>query len=231
MSVSSQILFRVALTSIVATGVMSAATGAVDLSKYRNFQLGSGLATVLKQAGSNASQVKVLHTRPALIQELEWRTESSGIATQIEPAKQIVFSFYKGDLFQVIVNYDHYDTEGLTGDDLVEAISSTYGLAVKPAASAKAATGRYGDEESVLAEWQDSAYCFYLLRSSYGPTFKLVGISKKLVAPAQAAILQAKHLDEADAPQREAQRIATEGETERVKLEKARLLNKRKFKL
>ena len=48
-----------------------------------------------------------------------------------EPAKQVVFSFYDGELFRIVVNYDRYETEGLTADDLVDAISATYGTCRK----------------------------------------------------------------------------------------------------
>ena len=109
---------RSALTSFLVFGVMSAATLAGDLSKYRNFQLGTDLPTVAKQAGANPSQAKVIHRRPALIQELEWRPQPLGSSSQTEPAKEVVFSFYDGELFRIVVNYDRYETEGLTADDL-----------------------------------------------------------------------------------------------------------------
>lgn len=221
---------RSAVTSFLVFGMMSAATLPGDLSKYRNFQLGMDLPTVAKQAGANASQVKVIHRRPALIQEVEWRTQPLGSSAQTEPAKEVVFSFYDGELFRIVINYDRYEIEGLTADDLVEAISATYGIAAKPTAPAKAAPGRYGDQEEVLAQWQNSQYRFDLIRSSYGPSFKLVGTLKRLDAPAQAAIIEAVRLDAKEAPQREAERIAREDETERAKLEKARHVNKPKFR-
>ena len=46
----------------------------------------------------------------------------------------------------------------------------------------------------------------------------------------QAAILEAKRLDDQEAPQRDAERVAREEEAERVKLDKARLVNKPKFR-
>lgn len=125
---------RSALTAFLVCGVMSAATVAGDLSKYRNFQLGTDLSIVAKQAGADPSQAKVIHRRPALIQELEWRPRPLGPSSQAEAANQVVFSFYDGELFQIAINYDRYEIEGLTADDLVEAISATYGTAATPAA-------------------------------------------------------------------------------------------------
>lgn len=65
---------------------------------------------------------------------------------------------------------------------------------------------------------------------SYGPTFRLVGFMKRLEAPAQAATLEAKRLDDQGAPQRDAARLAREEDTAKTKLVKARLVNKPKFR-
>ncbi|MBI3684374.1 MAG: hypothetical protein HY235_28710 [Acidobacteria bacterium] len=221
---------RPALPLFLVFGVMSAATSAADLSKYRNFQLGTDLSTVVKQAGANPSQAKVIHRRPALIQELEWRPQPLGASSQTEPAKNVVFSFYDGELFRIVVDYDRYETEGLTADDFVDAISAMYGPAAKPTAPVKVAPGSYGDQEEILAQWQDPQYRFDLIRFSYGPSFRLIGVLTRLEASAQAATLEATRLDDQEAPQRDAARIANEEEAARAKLEKARLLNKPKFR-
>jgi len=209
---------------------MSAAGWAGDLSTYRNFQLGTALATVAKQAGEDPSQAKVIHVRPVLIQELAWRPQPAGSSSQTETAKDVVFSFYDGQLFRIKVDYDHYQIDGLTTDDLVEAISAKYGSATKPPVPVNSAATSYGDHEQVLAQWQDSQYRFELIRFSYGRDFKLVGILKNLEASAQAATIEAARLDAEDAPQREAARIARQDETERARLDKARLANKAKFR-
>lgn len=219
-----------ALTSSLVFGVLVAAMPAGDLSKYRSFQLGTNLPTVAKQAGVNLSQATVIHSRPALIQELKWRPQSLGSSAQTETARDVVFGFYDGDLFQIVIDYDRYEIEGLTANDLTDAISATYGVAVKPTAPVKSAKGRYGDQEEILAQWEDSQHRFDLIRSSDGSSFKLVGVQKTLAGLAQAAMLEAARLDDKEAPQREAARIARDDEQERAKLEKARLLNKPKFR-
>ena len=230
MTQSRRIALGSTLASVLIVGVMSAATSPRDLSKYRKFRLGTNLSIVSKQAGANLSEVKIIHRRPALIQDLEWRPELMGSGAQSEAANQVVFRFYDAELYLIVVSYDRYNTEGLTGDDLIDAISLTYGLARKPAAAAKTVPGRFGDLEEVVAEWQDPEYRFELIRSSYGPSYKLVGVLKRLEAPAQAATIEAKRLDEQEAPQRDAVRRASEEEAERAKLEKARLVNKPKFR-
>ena len=56
---------------------LGAASPANDLSKYRGFQFGTDLSTVARRAGVDLSQVKVIHSRSALIQELGCRTGRS----------------------------------------------------------------------------------------------------------------------------------------------------------
>jgi hypothetical protein len=219
-----------ALTSLLVFAAMPAAAGAGDLSRYRNFQLGTNLPTVAKQAGANPSHARTIHLRPALIQELAWRPQSLGSTSQREPAQEVLFSFHDGELFQIVVNYDQYETEGLTANDIIDAISMTYGTSAKPPAAAKSTEESYGDRDEILARWQDSRYRFDLIRSSSGPSFKLVGVLKRLEATAQAAINEATRLDVQEAPQRDAARVASEAETERARLAKSRLLNKPKFR-
>src|SRR5258708_900124 len=94
-------LSRSALTSFLVSGVMSAATLTGDLSKYRNFQLGTDLSTVAKEMGADLSRVKVIHRRPALLQELAWRPQPLGSLSKAESAQEVVFSFYEGELFRI----------------------------------------------------------------------------------------------------------------------------------
>src|SRR5438477_6225398 len=138
---------RSALAAFLLFGVMSAATLTGDLSKYRNFELGTDLSTVAGQMAANPSQAKVIHRRPALIQELAWRPQPLGASSQTEPAKEVVFSFYNGELFQIAINYDRYQTEGMTSADLIEAISSTYGTAAKRTMAVKEVSTSGVDDE------------------------------------------------------------------------------------
>jgi hypothetical protein len=218
------------LTSLFVYGVMSAAAMGADLSQYRNIQFGTDLSAVSKQVGVSASEAKVIHSRPALIQELKWRPRGLGASPQAESVDEVIFSFYNGELYRIVINYDRYEIEGLTAEDVVNAISVTYGTAAKLTAPVKAAQDRYGDQEDVIARWQDPQYCFDLIRSSYGHGFSLIGVMTKLDSPAQAAMLEAKRLDDQEAPQREAARVASEQEAARDKLEKARLVNKPRFR-
>lgn len=217
-------LSRAALAAFLTFGIMSAA----DLSSYRSFQLGTDLPTVAKTIGALPSQAKVIHSRPALIQEWVWRPQPLGPSSRMEPAREVVLSFYEGLLFRIVISYDRYETEGLTTADFVEAISVTYGVPTMNAV--RADPGLYSNEGQVVARWQDSEYCFDLVRLPYGPSFNLVGVLKRLEATAKAAFVEAERLDYTEAPQRQAERIARDDETERARLQKARIVNKPKFR-
>jgi hypothetical protein len=223
----------------VVFGILAAApylvSGAIpamgaDLSKYRDFQFGADLAGIAKQTGANSSQVKVIHRRPSLIQELEWRPQPFGPPATTEAVQDVTFSFVDGKLFRIVVNYDRYETAGLTAGDIIESLSGDYGATAALPVLAKTDSRDYGDQEEVVGVWQDPQYRFTLTRTSYGPSYRLTGVMTQLAVPAQAAIAEAGRLDDIEAPQRAAARMAAELETDRIKLEKSRAANKAKFK-
>jgi len=206
---------------------------AQDLSRYREFQFGMNLPTVAKQADVKPSEAKAVHQRPAMIQELQWRPQHYLSAfPQSDPVKDVLFSFYNGELFRMVVNYDPGKTLGLTNDDLVGAISATYGIATRPAArmiTFSSAQG-YSETEKILARWEDAQYSFNLFRSSYQPNFGMVVFSKRVDALARLAIVNSIRLDEQEAPQREVARQQKEAQENRATEEKARLANKTNFR-
>ncbi len=206
---------------------------AQDLSRYREFQFGMNLPAVAKQADVKQSEARSVHQRPAMIQELEWRPQRFlSAAPQADPVKDILFSFYNGELFRMVVNYDPDRTQGLTNDDMVGAISTTYGIATRPAGkmiSFSSAQG-YSETEKVVARWEDSQYSFNLFRSSYQPKFGMVVFSKRLDALARLAVVEAIRRDEKEAPQREIERQKKEAQEIRATEEKARLANKANFR-
>jgi hypothetical protein len=79
-----------------------------DLSRYRNFELGSDLVSVSSQAGIASSEAKLIHQRPAVLQDLAWKPTPwvhGSNAPATDPVEQIVFSFYNDQLFRVVVDY------------------------------------------------------------------------------------------------------------------------------
>jgi len=214
--------------------VSAPAMGAPDLSRYRAFQFGETLPAVAKQAGLELSDVKLIHERPAVIQELEWPMWLTGVPSlRTEPVKTILFSFYNGELFRMLVTYDPDKTEGLTTEDMTEAISAKYGTATKPASTeiAFSTSQVYNDSELIIARWEDFQYSLNLYRSTSQSTFGMIAFSKRVDALARAATAEANRLDAQTAPQREIQRQQTEDEKNRESLEKARQENKGNFRL
>ena len=217
-----------------AVPISAPAMGTHDLSLYRNFQFGETLPAVAKQAGLGLSQAKLIHQRPAVIQELEWPVwhASSLSSPQMDPVKTILFSFYNRELFRIVVRYDRDATKGMTIDDMTEAVSAKYGTATRPTRTkiTFSSTQVYNDSEAVIARWEDSQYSFNLFSSCFQPTFGLIAFSKRLDALARTATAQAIRLDALEASQREIQRQRKEDETNRESLEKARQANKLNFR-
>ena len=189
--------------------VSAPAAYAPDLSRYRDFELGMDLLGAAKLAHMQPSEARVAHQRPALIQEMQWRPQRPlDSLLQTDPVKEVLFSFYNGELYRMVVNYDRYRTEGMTDEDMVEAISEKYGTATKPAAKIVTFSSFqvYNDSEKVIARWENSEYSCSFFRSSYEPTFGMLVLAKRLDGLAQSAITEANRLDEQEAPQREAER-------------------------
>jgi hypothetical protein len=179
---------------------------AQDLSSYRGFQLGMNLAAAAKLADMKISEAKVIYQRPAVIQELEWRPQISySSSADGDSVKTVLFSFYNGELYRIVVIYDRDRTEGLTDADLIESISAKYGTPTTPVEKiiSSSPTQAYSDSEKVLARWEDSEYSYNLFRSSFGSVPGMLIFSKRLDALAQVAIVQAIRLNEQEAPQRE----------------------------
>jgi hypothetical protein len=206
---------------------------AQDLSKYREFQLGMNLLAVAKQADRKPSEARVIYQRPAVIQELEWRPQNfSSSSAQADPVKEILFSFYNGELYRIVVNYDQGRTEGLTDEDLIEGISAKYGRPTMPVTKiiSSSASQVYNDREKVIARWEDPQYSFNLFRYSYASAPGMLLFSKRLEALAQVAIVQAIRLNDQEAPQREIERQKKEDEEKRAAGQKARPVNKPNFR-
>jgi len=195
---------------------------------YREFRLGGGLASVSAVAGVAVSEAKIIHERPALIQELQWRLPYAPVP---DPVQQIVFSFYSDQLFRLVIDYDRNRTEGMTDADMIDAISSAYGSISKMPQKSRVASSQVMEESGTrVARWGDADYSVVLYRSSYGSGFRMIVTSLRLDALARTAEAEAVRLDERDAPRREIARQKKEADDTRAAQEKARLANKAGFR-
>src|SRR6185503_11971137 len=94
--------------------VLAVSTVSAELSRYREFELGASVATVTAVT-QNAARVTTVHSRPALLQQLEWRPRY--MAGPPRPDRdsigEVVFSFVHDQLFQMSIAYAQDRTSGL----------------------------------------------------------------------------------------------------------------------
>lgn len=205
---------------------------AQDLARYRDFTLGSSLAAVATTSGVAIDAVKLIHQRPALIQELRWRPQrDSGSTVQPDPVREVTFSFYNDQLFLIVVDYDWQRTEGLTDADLIESMAPIYGPPVLNATSVGTGAPRAEPPGNiVVAEWSDAHSSLTLARATYSASLRLVVALTPVQALARTASADSARQDRLEAPKRELDRQAKEVEDLRVAAEKARAVNKPAFR-
>jgi len=201
---------------------------AQDLSKYRHFTLGMSLTRLLERTGQKMADVKLIHGRPTLVQEVNWWPPSlPGASFQSDTVEQILFSFYNGELYKMSVTYDRNSTEGLTAEDMVKSISAKYGPATNVALEIDSAKNdRYDDRQKPVASWEDAQYSFNLARSSSTDHLGLIIYSKRVNADAELHIAEAVKLEEQGGPQKEADRLKKQTDD----LETARQKNRKIFR-
>ena len=207
---------------------------AQDLARYRDFEFGMTADSVMKQAKAEPSDIKTVFTKPNLIQTLQWNRQDFFPAVRpdaTDPVRSIRFDFYEGRLFRIVAIYGTKQLEGMSSDDLVEGISKSYGPPSMTGGNVVVSSyADYEDEQKVLARWENSENAHSLFRSSYRDEFGLVAYSKKIEMMATGSIVEARRLETAAAPQREADRQQKEIESRRVAEEKARSVNKPNFR-
>lgn len=224
-------LERISVAAFLAPLLWAPLLGAAEFSNYRGFQFGTKLPAAVKQAGAQMSEAKLIHQRPAVIQELEWRPRPiyQADATQLDPVRDSLLRFYNGELFQIVTTYDRDKVKGMTEADMVKTISLTYGTATEPGVETPYRSN-YGEVASVIARWEDAEYSYDLVRTGDQSSFALILNSKRLNALAQAAIVEAVRLDNIEAPQREIDIRKGQDVRDRLMLDKARSVNMPNFR-
>jgi hypothetical protein len=218
-------------TSLLALAAVPVSAQDPDLSRYRQFRLGMTLAAVAHEVGPTP-EVRVIHQRPALIQELAWHPSHPLAKLPDEEAvREVLFTFYEGELWRMVIDYDRWRTEGLTTDDILEALAPQYGRATRPrkAIMASISNGAHFSDE-ILANWKDARFAHTLFRPTYLSSFGLLVTERRLDGLATRAIQEADRLDVDEAPQRHEERQRAQAEEARVKQDKARLTNKGTFR-
>jgi hypothetical protein len=225
------------LLAVVAVGVLAfaGATEAQNLSSYRTFVLGSDMPTVAKIGGLRVVDARVVHSRPALIQGLEWRPPFvlGSTGRPADPVQLVEFAFYDGQLFRMTVAYDRDKVEGMTNEDLIAAVSVVYGTPMLPTLQTRTAPAPdpVGWRDSVpIAEWDAEDARVTLSRGTFPALVRLVLISKRLNDLAQSSVAESVRLDKEQAPQRDADRRKKEQADTAAAQDKARESNKAGFR-
>jgi hypothetical protein len=177
-----------------------------DLSRYRKFALGTSLTALLKQIGQETRQANLINQSPLIQEVTYWPVEATYSASPAEPASQILFTFYNGALYRIVVSYNQNATEGMTEEDMVQAISAKYGAGMRLYPEIDfPAHDVYAPAEKLFARWDDSETSVSLFHSSLH-AFGLAVFFKGLDAQANAAIAESARLAKEEAPQRELDR-------------------------
>jgi hypothetical protein len=227
----SRCFHRVSLVAILL--LVSWPVAAADLGTYREFKMGTSTADVMARTGAAERDVKTLHERPALLQELSWRpryaigrnfTDRDSVAT-------IVFSFIDNQLFRMAIDYERSRTEGLTKEDMITSLSAMYGpRSTRPTPTAPRSSFDSLDTPTVIATWREADATLTLNQSTYSGGFSLVITSIALEALARKAQATAVTMDAREAPAREAARAKDQADAARAAAEKTRTTNKDTFK-
>ena len=203
---------------------------AQDMSRYRAYVLESSLDSVVAASGARASDARTLHERPATIQELGWRAPYvDSRNTVADPVREVFFTFYNDALYRVRVHYDRDRTEGLTNSDIVESVSTTYGVPILASARTSPPVEAFPDS-IVVARWENADALLTLIRASYAPEFQLILVSKVLSAQARTAVREAVRLDAIEAPRREAAQRKKEAGEASAAHDKTSIANKAAFR-
>jgi hypothetical protein len=135
---------------------------AEDLGTYREFSLGSSVQTVVGLTGAHLSDLKTVHQRPAVLQELTWRPRYSAGRTlpDVDPVREMVFDFHDDRLYRITVYYDRARTAGLTSEDLIGALRGEYGSPLPGFARTEGPRSIPSESATAVAEWaRDGTRC------------------------------------------------------------------------
>jgi hypothetical protein len=224
--------FRIALVAISFLALFASVAGAQNFSKYRDYEFGTDIDTVAKQLHMDGSAATTVHRRPEVIQTLSWRQYSYPSSSPKPDSLQTLrFDFYNGALARIVVGYDPVQVQGLTAEDIAEAISHVYGRpSLVSTTVVISEPGRREETRPVLARWENPEYTYSLFSAPYGSSFGIVAVSKRLDLMATVADREANRLDELEAPLREAERQKKVDQDLQAARDKARLTTKPNFR-
>ena len=219
-----------ALACMMSLGVPATSAEPV-LSHYRGVTLGDSVQVVVDHLRLVAADVKVVHERPTLVQEVTWRPSRfvSGTTIEPDPLAEMVLTFRAGRLARIAVTYDRERTQGMTNEDLHEAMGSVYGVSMLIATPPQT-TIAPSAERQTIGRWEDAETLLVLWREQYPNRVGLTVTSLAGDRALQVAIAEGVRVDAAEAPARDLARRTDEAAAIQARAEKIRQDNKAKFK-
>jgi hypothetical protein len=219
------------LSTIVCAVVMAAQAVAASpvYSRYRGVSIGDSVGTVVDSLQMTASDVAIVHARPAMIQQLTWRSNQfvTGRTNAPEALSEMVLWFHLGRLARVVATYDRDRTEGLTNADLHGSFTTIYGasMLVPTPAGVRSST-----EPEIIGQWGDGETLVLLSRETYPRRIRLTVSSVAADRLLQNGLTSGARLDAIEAPTRDMVRRASEEQTRRTRDAQSRVDNKSAFK-
>ena len=226
------IFTRAGIPAAVCVALTVSTVSAGEFSVYREFELGNSVAAVTAVTLSAERDLKTIHSRPALLQQLEWRPRymrGTPVAGR-DSISEMLFGFVDDQLFKMTVIYERQRTNGLTNEDMIAALTVLYGAPVFPLSQPRPRPGPGAlDAAVVIAEWRDGDTQVVLQQSRYSDSFALVITSLSLNTIARSALETAAVMDAHEAPARETALAKKRADDERQAEEQARAANKKGF--
>jgi len=216
-----------AVASVMSVGV-PATSGEPVLSHYRGVSLGDSVQVVVDHLRLVAADVKVVHERPTLVQEVTWGP-SRVTSIEPDPLAEMILTFSAGRLARIAVSYDRERTQGMTNEDLQEAMGSVYGVSMLIATPLQT-TSTPSAERQTIGRWEDAETLLLLWREQYPNRVGLTITSLAGDQALQQAIAEGARVDAAEAPARDLPRRIDEAAAIQARAEKIRQDNKAKFK-
>jgi len=220
--------FRVAaIVCALALGVQVVSASPV-YSRYRGVSIGDSVGVVAAALHMTPSDVAIVHTRPALIQQLTWRPNQffTGRTSAPDALEEMVLTFHLGQLARIVATYDRDRTEGLTNADLRDSFTTIYGTSML--VSTASGIRSSGDPE-IIGQWGDGETLVVLLRETFPRRIRVTVSSVAADRLLQDALASGARLDATEAPTREMVRRLSEELTRRQRDEQSRIDNKSAF--
>jgi len=225
----SRVLLSVAL--LATAFAFPVASAEPVFSHYRGVTLGDSVEAVVGHLNATEADVKVVHARPTLVQQISWRPRRliSGTNSEPDPMAEMVLTFHLGRLARIAVIYERERTQGLTDADLNEALSGVYGTSMLPSTT-MGTTIALPAELQAVGRWGDSETQVLLWRETYPERVRLTITAIEADRAMQEAILDGVRLNTSEAPARDLALRAAEAAALRTRDENVRRQNKATFK-